>query len=133
MVNIYTVEDIAEKLEIHNVKDVRGNLTLPTKGKNGSIISWESEKPHVITESGEVIRPQHGNGDELVKLVATITLNEEVTHKVFQAYVKEMPEQEEFKGYLFSYFIGEDRENGEQIYFAISEGNDPLDWRELNE
>src|SRR5690625_4787233 len=104
--NIYTVNDIAKRLEIHNVKDVRGNLTLPTKGENGSIITWESEKPQIITESGEVTRPHYGYGDEVVKLVATITLNGEVTYKEFQAHVKEMPKQEEFTGYLFSYFIG---------------------------
>lgn len=40
---------------------------------------------------------------------------------------------EPYAGYLFSYFIGEEFENGEQVYFALSEGNDPLHWRELNQ
>jgi large repetitive protein len=41
-------------------------------------------------------------------------------------------QQEEYAGYLFTYFTGEGTENGEQVYFALSEGNDPLHWQELN-
>ncbi len=40
--------------------------------------------------------------------------------------------QKEFSGYLFAYFTGEDTSEGEQIYFALSNGNNPLDWLELN-
>lgn len=35
-------------------------------------------------------------------------------------------------GYLFTYFVGEESPEGEQIYFALSRGNDPLSWQELN-
>lgn len=38
----------------------------------------------------------------------------------------------QYAGYLFAYFTGEGTPDGEQIYFALSEGNDPLSWRELN-
>lgn len=38
----------------------------------------------------------------------------------------------EYGGYLFSYFTGEGTAEGEQVYFALSEGDDPLRWRELN-
>ncbi|MBC9730383.1 RICIN domain-containing protein [Streptomyces sp. TRM68367] len=41
-------------------------------------------------------------------------------------------ESEPYAGYLFTYFTGEGSSNGEQIYFALSRGNDPLRWRELN-
>lgn len=37
-----------------------------------------------------------------------------------------------YAGYLFTYFTGEGTPNGEQIYFALSRGNDPLHWRQLN-
>ncbi|KAF2673458.1 Arabinanase/levansucrase/invertase, partial [Microthyrium microscopicum] len=33
--------------------------------------------------------------------------------------------------YLFAYFTGEGLQNGEQVYFALSEANDPLEWRAL--
>jgi hypothetical protein len=35
-------------------------------------------------------------------------------------------------GYLFSYFAHGGTADGQQISFALSEGNDPLRWRELN-
>ena len=37
-----------------------------------------------------------------------------------------------YAGYLFTYFTGEGTADGEQIYYALSKGNDPLHWRELN-
>ncbi|MFJ5306265.1 family 43 glycosylhydrolase [Streptomyces sp. NPDC088350] len=37
-----------------------------------------------------------------------------------------------YAGYLFVYFTGEDTADGEQIRYALSRGNDPLHWRELN-
>ena len=39
---------------------------------------------------------------------------------------------EQYAGYLFAYFKGERYEDGEQVYFALSEGNNALSWRELN-
>ncbi|MGW0732250.1 family 43 glycosylhydrolase, partial [Streptomyces sp. NPDC002851] len=40
--------------------------------------------------------------------------------------------QEPYAGYLFAYFTGEGTADGEQIRYALSRGNDPLHWRELN-
>ncbi|MFF1360883.1 family 43 glycosylhydrolase [Streptomyces sp. NPDC058297] len=37
-----------------------------------------------------------------------------------------------YEGYLFVYFTGEGTADGEQIRFALSRGDDPLHWRELN-
>ncbi|MFF1262096.1 MULTISPECIES: family 43 glycosylhydrolase [unclassified Streptomyces] len=37
-----------------------------------------------------------------------------------------------YEGYLFVYFTGEGTADGEQIHLALSKGNDPLHWRELN-
>ncbi|MEU4393829.1 RICIN domain-containing protein [Kribbella sp. NPDC023855] len=37
-----------------------------------------------------------------------------------------------YAGYLFSYFTGENSSAGEQVYFALSQGNDPTRWRQLN-
>ncbi|ONK16118.1 family 43 glycosylhydrolase [Streptomyces sp. MP131-18] len=42
------------------------------------------------------------------------------------------PRQEPYAGYLFTYFTGEGSAEGEQVHLALSEGNDPLNWRELN-
>jgi uncharacterized protein YjdB len=127
-----TVQMDAEDLKVHNINDVRGNLTLPKSGANGSTITWKSTDPSIITPTGEVKRPGNGVGDKMVKLTATLTLHKESITKAFLAKVKEMPKKENYEGYVFSYFTGEGYSNGEQIYFALSEGNNPLKWQELN-
>ncbi|WP_158638594.1 immunoglobulin-like domain-containing protein [Metabacillus litoralis] len=131
-IDLETVIEAAKALNVHNIDDVRGNLTLPTKGLDNTTISWNSQDPKIVTETGEVNRPVHGDGDKFVKLTATISLNNQKITKSFMANVKELPEQKDYKGYVFSYFTGEGYENGEQIYFGLSEGNDPLHWQELN-
>ncbi|MDQ0224064.1 immunoglobulin-like domain-containing protein [Metabacillus niabensis] len=130
--DLAAVKAEAEALNVYNINDVRGNLTLPTKGENGSTITWKSSDPSIITTTGEVTRPIHGQGDVTVKLTATIVLNNEKVTKPFLAVVKELPKKESYEGYVFSYFTGEGTSNGEQIYFALSEGNNPLKWQELN-
>lgn len=119
-------------LKVYNVNDVRGNLTLPTKGANGSVITWVSSNPAIITTTGEVARPANGSGDVQVQLTATIQSGSEKLTKAFQATVRELPKQEANSGYLFTYFTGEGTSDGEQIYFALSEGNTALKWREMN-
>jgi hypothetical protein len=42
------------------------------------------------------------------------------------------PRQAEYAGYLFTYFADDVTADGEQVYFALSEGNDPLHWQQLN-
>lgn len=37
-----------------------------------------------------------------------------------------------YAGYAFAYFTGERTADGEQVYLALSRGNDPLHWQELN-
>ncbi|WP_028609012.1 immunoglobulin-like domain-containing protein [Paenibacillus harenae] len=105
---------------------------MPVKGENGTTITWQSGSPEVITAYGEVTRPKLGNGNESVKLTATISRNGVTAEKVFQATVRTSPAKEDYAGYLFSYFTGEGTPDGEQVYFALSEGNDPLHWKELN-
>jgi hypothetical protein len=39
---------------------------------------------------------------------------------------------EPYAGYLFSYFTGERTANGEQVYFGLSRGNDPVRYIDLN-
>lgn len=122
----------ASSLIIHNVSDVRGNLTLPVKGANGSVITWTTSNAAVVSQTGEVKRPSAGGGDVQVRLTATLQLNGNVLTKAFVALIKELPAAEEYAGYLFAYFIGEGAADGEQLYMATSQRNDPLHWNELN-
>ncbi|WP_179232703.1 immunoglobulin-like domain-containing protein [Paenibacillus rigui] len=122
----------AQALKVNNIGDVRGNLTLPVKGENGSTITWLSDNASVVSPSGEVHRPAHGSGDTTVKLTAKLSSDGGVLTKGFLAQVKELPAPQDYAGYVFSYFTGEGTSTGEQIYFALSQGNDPLHWQELN-
>ncbi|OBR67619.1 hypothetical protein A7K91_22330 [Paenibacillus oryzae] len=122
----------AAALKVNNIADVRGHLTLPTKGEHGSVITWATEDGSIVTATGEVNRPAHGSGDRTIALTATISKGSVSLTKAFGAVVRELPPQEELAGYLFSYFKGESSANGEQIYMALSNGNTALDWREMN-
>ena len=65
-----TDEDAAA-IELVHPDDLRGSLTLPTTGTNGSTISWVSSNPAVVANDGVVNRPAHGAGDITVTLTAT--------------------------------------------------------------
>ncbi|SER08450.1 Glycosyl hydrolases family 43 [Streptomyces sp. yr375] len=123
----------AEALEVHNVDDVRGNLTLPAAGSYGTAVTWTSARADVLAADGVVHRPAHGTGATTVDLTATVTKGVASATRVFTAKIPELPAQEPLKGYLFSYFTGEGTSDGEQLYAALSQGNDPLKWRELND
>ncbi|MFI2433311.1 family 43 glycosylhydrolase [Streptomyces sp. NPDC018693] len=126
-------EQAAKALTVHNLDDVRGNLTLPATGTYGTDVAWSSANPDVVSADGVVHRPAHGDGGTTVELTATVTKGEAKTTRAFTATVPELPKQEALKGYMFSYFTGEGTADGEQLYAALSKGNDPLKWRELND
>ncbi|MEU4486843.1 family 43 glycosylhydrolase [Streptomyces purpurascens] len=123
----------AEALTVHNLDDARGNLTLPKSGKYGTAVTWSSARPDVLSADGEVHRPAHGDGATTVELTATVTKGEAKATRVMTAEVPELPAEAALKGYMFSYFTGEGTSDGEQLYAALSKGNDPLHWRELND
>ncbi|WP_433752427.1 immunoglobulin-like domain-containing protein [Paenibacillus amylolyticus] len=127
------VDEAKAALVVHNITDVRGHISLPASGLYGTTITWASVQPNIVSVTGEVQRPAHGSGDIDVKLTATIKLNSASTTKEFIAKVKERPADENYAGYFFTYFTGEGTSTGEQVHFALSNGNDPLNWRELND
>ncbi|GAB2881840.1 hypothetical protein GCM10027074_57780 [Streptomyces deserti] len=126
-------QQAAEALTVHNLGDVRGNLTLPATGSYGTEVTWTSAQPDVISADGVVHRPAHGEGATTVELTATVTKGDAKTTRAFTAEVPELPAGQALKGYLFSYFTGEGTFDGEQLHFALSKGDDPLKWRELND
>ncbi|GID54359.1 family 43 glycosylhydrolase [Actinoplanes couchii] len=119
-------EAAVRALTIHNLDDVRGNLTLPANA------AWVSSEPSTITSTGEVHRPAAGEESRTVTLTATVTYGTASASRDFTAIVPPLPRAEPYRGYLFSYFTGEGYANGEQVYNALSNGNDPLSWREIN-
>lgn len=126
-------ERATENLAVHNVDDVRGNLTLPSTGDYGTAVSWSSADPAVVGDDGVVHRPAHGAGAATAELTATVTKGTAEATRTFTAKVPELPAKEALKGYMFSYFTGEGTADGEQLYAALSKGDNPLKWRELND
>lgn len=67
---------------------VTKNVTLPLVGSKGSTVVWTSNVADTVSKSGIVTRPSIGSPDVIVKLIATITLNELTETKVFYLLVK---------------------------------------------
>lgn len=136
------VAEVEKNLTIPDADDIRGNITLPSE-MEGASITWISSNPAVVSTevktnddyddipAGVVTR---GEEDVSVKMTASISKGETgpVT-KEFNLTVKAKSDitEEDYKGYLFAYFTGENTANGEQIYFALSE--DALNWTAMNE
>ena len=66
------------------------------------------------TPAGVVVRQEE---DIEVKLIATLTLESESVTKEFTAKVKAKVGELNYGGYIFTYFIGENYSNGEQILY----------------
>ena len=118
---------------IPNLDDVRGNITLPTTGAGGSSLSWTSSDPSVITASGLVERPAHEAAPVDVTLEATATFDGATATHEYVATVTPSPLDEPLAAYFFPHFVGESTDDGEEIYFAASVGNDPEEWLSLND
>ena len=98
------IRESAKALPITEGKVIK-DLTLPTSGENGSIITWKSDKPEYISEAGKVTRPQAGEGNQKVTLTATIslgTVSQEYTYNMIvpedidaenKAYLEEVTEK----------------------------------------
>jgi hypothetical protein len=118
----------AAAIEITDVDDVRGNITLPTRGAGGATIAWTSSNPSVITANGVVTRPAHGSAAAAVRLTAVATVGDATATREIDATVRPKPKVEPYAGYAMSYFTAAD----ESIFFAASRGNNALQWDELN-
>ncbi len=132
-----------DALTIRNADSIKGSITLPTVGENGSKITWESSNEAVIstkevknsgydsTPAGVVHRQAE---DTKVTLTATLQQGGSEKKKEIEVTVKAKPEEKEKTDYLFAYFIGDGKEadgqKQEQIFFAAS--RDGLNWGELN-
>lgn len=58
-------------LDLGDISAVTGDLTLPATSPGGSVISWESARPSVVSASGVVSRPASREGNAKVTLTAT--------------------------------------------------------------
>lgn len=67
--------DIGDVIGITEVKV--DQLDLATNGARGAEIVWSSSNEDVITNDGKVIRPNVGEGDQVITLTGTVTINGE--------------------------------------------------------
>jgi hypothetical protein len=73
-----------------NASFVTSPLTLPTKGANGSQITWFSSAPTIVSNDGKTVnRPANSQGDVLVTLTAILTSNGISDTKAFTLNVKQ--------------------------------------------
>lgn len=130
------MQKILDAIYIPNADEIRGNITLLSE-INGATVTWKSSNADVISDkdikgkaAGVVTR---GSEDQKITLTATVDINGEAAEKEVNVCVLKAPEpisEDDYEGYLFGHFIGEEDENQEQIYFAISK--DGLNFKDMN-
>lgn len=128
------LQEIVNRITIPREDAVRGNLYLP-ESVDEATVAWTSSRPEIISDkavgalaAGVVSRT---GKTETVELTAVVTLGSETAEKRFSVTVLPAPDKDDdYTGYLFGHFIGEENEDGEQIYFALSENG--LHFHDLN-
>ncbi|NGY64691.1 1,4-beta-xylanase [Lentzea sp. NEAU-D13] len=126
------VDNALKDVVIHDEDAIRGNVTLPVKGAHDVTFTWQSSDPRVVTATGEVTRPPHGSRPRTARLSVRATKGYTTGTRYFTLTVLPLPKKAAMEGYLFAYFTGESTQDTEQVHFAVSRGNDPLHWDELN-
>lgn len=120
-------------IELVHPDDVRGNLTLPVSGLHDTAFTWASSDPAVVSTTGVVTRPEHGQPPVDITLTVTGSRNAATAQRGIVVRVQPMPAAAKYEAYAFAYFAGESTDDGEKIYFGASRGNDPLDYDVLND
>lgn len=83
------VEADLRDLYLGNLGTIEFDVELPTKGKHGSTISWESDMPHFLAADGRVSRPSFGRGNRDVTLSATFSYGDATETRTYHAQVLE--------------------------------------------
>jgi len=131
-----TITKIFDSINIPVKNNIKGNIYLPESIDNIPI-SWTSSAPEVISDKADGLKAPgvvtRTEKDEDVTLTATVTVDEKTESVSFSLHVLKKPEaitEDDYSGYLFGHFIGEEADGQEQIYFALSE--DGLNFKDLN-
>ncbi|WP_282940808.1 immunoglobulin-like domain-containing protein [Paenibacillus sp. RC67] len=77
-----------DALNLGDLSAVTSDLTLPTSGANGSVITWATNNAAAVTTAGTVTRPAIGQPDANAVLTATVTSNTYSTNRTFDVIVK---------------------------------------------
>ena len=74
-----------------SIKSTKNDIILPTVGNSGSTITWTSSNEAVISNTGDVTRPQAGENDALVTLTAKVSFAGFEQEKSFEINVEAVP------------------------------------------
>ncbi|WP_194410793.1 family 43 glycosylhydrolase [Microbacterium cremeum] len=85
------VQRDAAALALGDLSAVSSDLTLPSKGANGSAITWASSDDTVVSGTGAVTRPAAGADPVSVTLTATLTRGSASETRSFPATVLPLP------------------------------------------
>lgn len=119
--------------------DVRTSFSVPTKGANGSALSW------AVTDGGAVAAIRDGvrsgsasvsitrpSADTAIELTATATSGDVTATRTFALQVTAAPAAAaENEAYVWAFFTGEGA-GAERVSLAASKGDDALRWNTLN-
>ncbi|WP_088102162.1 LamG-like jellyroll fold domain-containing protein [Halalkalibacter urbisdiaboli] len=81
------VADVVADLDLGDTDNVISKLSLPTEGTRGAVISWETSDANVVTETGEISRPEAGDESVSATLTATVTKGDVTETKEFNITV----------------------------------------------
>ncbi len=95
------VENDYENLQM-SITSVKNNMTLPSMGASGSVITWSSSNEAVLSAEGVVTRPAAGESDTVVTLTAEISYAKNTKTKSFEVCVEAMPAFENLEDFLLS-------------------------------
>ncbi|NEG96679.1 hypothetical protein GFD17_07930 [Bifidobacterium sp. SMB2] len=81
----------ADAITLGNLATVEFDLDLPSTGRHGSRIAWQSSDDRWLDSSGRVHRPVFGRGDRKVTLTATVTNGGDTVTRDFAVTVVQQP------------------------------------------
>ncbi|WP_240468734.1 glycoside hydrolase family 43 C-terminal domain-containing protein [Gracilibacillus sp. YIM 98692] len=81
------VNAVYEDLDLGDTNEINNDLDLPTEGTANAEINWTTSDNNVITNSGEITRPEAGEEANTATLTASIRKGEEVRTKTFDITV----------------------------------------------
>nr|AYA22371.1 AgaB-2 [Paenibacillus agarexedens] len=66
---------------------VTNHISLPSAGLHGASLTWASSHPSTVATDGTVTRPQHGSGNQVVTLTATVMIGAASSTKAIEVTV----------------------------------------------
>ncbi len=78
-----------ERIYLGNLSTVEDDISLPVRGENGTVFSWQSSHDYLLSKEGKVSRPHFGAGNRLVTLTLIATNQGRTKTKTFTANILE--------------------------------------------